>query len=1407
MTKDELFKEFKKDYDLAVSYYNNADFDSFFKFIRPQFENLGKIVVIDVGGSGLFTDIENNTKFVDTNGNIVSQQFGRSVMGSVWLDVAKNTCHSFFSSAQPSPDDTLHKNNIDGGFSSLKGLYNVSSKYSCHSKTSQDVEYVTNKAKDCVYTLRSLFDELSIYLSEDVKELFESLDNPNDSIPEASNTLPSLISRDNAYVKLDEIAGYYRKQGGLKFIAILPENLKNSNGEKLKREFLNYFFRIHWSLIVDFNSNDQDSDSMYGSNDHKKCHIIDKNSQIITDGTDITNWLFANGQGKQSPVVPSNMNFKHVLSRMIKSGTTDNYVIMAFCNPTDSNSQPEPKIIAKLLAQLEDFDDFNNRFNTVIISKDNQYLEKVKEWTNLHPLMIDDDIIGFINHIKDKGPRPMKTDGERFLIHGRSIDITDDIAQFRAAGIEFFGPPIETKANHKNDWDFYAGAKITWKELQNACDVERVGYKKVERNIEKIVNNKQLNNCQLFTLAHEPGSGGTTFARRLGYDIYCEDAEEIINCTAIEIKSCSSPKLTAEYLSNLSERIDNTWILAIVEAQNVSRPDFEKIYEKTNQAGKRVLFFYIEHCFSAIENRPKHNYYQLKDELGPEEIERFADKYKSQGLEESRLLAAKSSRSVLEVIDFPLLLRENETSDTLSQYVSAWMNKLPENLKDFCAFVGFVGKYSMSGINQNLLKPLIKKDNKVFSTLRVSYKDEFETLSKLLIEECDQDKNPLGIWRPRYNRFSEFLLQAWDNGWKNRLAEMSKQFIDYCRESGDLGSEDQSMLHSIFIVRKEIDFRGSGAAGRETFSDLIKEIDDYDSRKIFEKLIDAYPDDSVFRGHFARFLYEKAHDQKVGSKDVLFLDAYNQLSIALEHSPKDADLLHMKGMFWRRKISALKRDFEKEKDFTSTHVKETEETLFEWEKYAAFSFEESILQDPSSPYGFAAQGHLIKETIEFGKMLKQSSTFEFCQTEEQYIEYSIKLRELLNQFWAVLQNNTSYRIEQSKSIYQDLRLFLCRIVQYDETSISNYLKKYRNSYQDEIQRSLYGNLYMTAVLNRGSNPMDSYQILTDSEAKEFIKILEEQRKRGDLSSFDKLFKLHLYGKHEYSIDDAIDLLKDCIKRNESLGQTGWGLLNACFYLAVCYCAKALQKDDQDETLRREAKEYFNKAREIAPSLNKGTIYPICYYDGTISDVHCIVNKPDTASLMKGLVKETDGHKGIVSLDCGLEASFNAKNYDRLSYEKHYIEGIIGFRYEGLGLYQHRMADFEPSDFENEDELLDSNNTSNEEMYFGDNNTPKNQEEPSGPKVGDIIEVTWEPKFKEHNLGGQDNTPKTYEGTYIKKEKRIFCEKLPYYNLIIKDKIPDDLYDGADVVFELVKRPRDNNPSLPHYSPINVRLKD
>ena len=1403
----ELKNDFMRDYSSAISLYKENDLIHFNRDIRPAIENFCRLLIFDVIGEQGYHDIENNVKFIDPSGRLVPQNPGYSVESSGWIMNAKFALCSLRSYCML---DNQHKNlrkKIDSGLDQLSAQYSETSETSLHSGSEVNAERMRYQANLCVATFPALFLSLKEYISPNLFSFLSSLPRIPEVTENGVDMSSVILEKETALSALDDYTQGFKRQGGVKFIAILPENASAVLGKSL----LQVFFKIRWSLVIDFNPDDASADTLFASAPSTTTHIV-TNTIDVTDGAELLNWMFARGRQSLSVVNGTQLlrtfpsEFKQIFSQMVKAGSTDDYVIVSFCDSREAT------VLTKAFDKLEDvFDGWESaekRCRIVCLSKNPEFSEKIKSWgegIDFKPYIVPVDIKDFANHLdwKIAPTNTERADGHQ-LIRGKSFDVTDDITRYKAAGIEFFGPQM-AETTSSSIWDFYSGAEINWQELENNCDANRDLYIKVKDRIIKIIKNNR-NNVRVFTLKHRPGSGGSTMARRLAYDIYKEDEADILSCVPIQIKSSKNIKNTSDYLAKLSEDIGNACILAIVESKNVGRSDFDNLVQRLARAKKRVVFFYLEPLSARFSESKLSDVAFLDDVLNGDES-RFVAKYKAKGLTETAIEDAREERRnhSLEVIDFPLLLKEDMSSESLSNYVAEWVENLPENIKEFVGYVGFVAHYSQMGLNQNLVRTTWYDSSSSHYTLKGYDDSVMSAIYKLLIEEYSGDE-PLGIWRPRYNKFALHLVKAaWGENWQIRLPEIAKNFILYCSQSGQLGNDDQDMLHSLFIIRRDVDFRAEDVGRKNKFSLLINDLEDPErAASIFKCLVEAYPGDAVFHGHYARFLYEKASapSNNVLANDKLFLDAQEQLDIAFEISPYDADLCHMQGMLIRRQISALKKEFSGKEYKSIDYIEDTHSAMTDWVKEALEAFDKSIEFDPSSPYGYAASCQLLREAIEFGKILLQKDDFSFCEKEPQYSEYVDELGYRLDQFEQVcytFKENALAQITPSLKIYNDVRVFHRDLIGCGGGSIIRYRDLYSKATGE--MRGIYGDFLVKSILYSKTNTKDyktAYKFLKDDERKEIEKVLQQKRSEGDLRCYDSLFKLYRYGKKEYPIDSAIDLLRDCESQYQASEQKGWGYLNACYYLAVCYSALAIHGNELSSELVNNARKYFDEATNLAHIFEKSTINSFCYL-GDKKDIHCIVDKESEGMLVSGIIMSIDNNKGIMRMKCGLEASFNAKGMDKFKYQGKPIQGIIGFKYSGLGLYQFGEVDYvDSSDEEIEDIMSNS--------YVPDYSDDEDKQE-STPDVQDGIKVLGKidlSAFARKNTQKQQN--KTFLGIYNASTNKVRCSEIPY-SLEARVKKDNDLYDGADVLFEVDSEPNVNNPEKPYKFAINVRIKE
>ena len=1403
-SKQELLNEFQRDYSRAISFYKENDLIHFNRDIRPAIENFCRLLIYDIIGECGYHDIENNVKVIDETGRLVPQSPGRSVESSTWIVNAKNALGSQFAGRQNRPRN-LKEKKIKSGLDQLNAQYSEASETSLHSGSEVNEERMRYQANLCVATFPALFLSLKDCISPDLWSFLSSLPKVSSLTEDGVEMSSVILEKENALSALDDYTQGFKRQGGIKFIAILPENASSVLGKSLLR----VFFKIRWSLVIDFNPDDTSADTLFASAPATTTQIV-TNAIDVTDGSVLLNWMFAKGRKSLSVLNGTQLlrnfpsEFKQCFSQMVKAGSTDDYIIVSFCDSLDATVLT--RAFDKLEEVFDNWDSVEKRCRIVCLSKDPEFSEKIASWGEaiaFKPYMAPVDIKDFVNHLdwKMAFPNTDRADGHQ-LIRGKSFDVTDAITRYKAAGIEFFGPHM-AETTSSSYWDFYSGAEINWQELENNNDANRDLYIKVKSRIIDIVKNNK-NNVRVFTLKHRPGSGGSTMARRLAYDIYKEDEADILSCVPIQIKSSKNIRITSDYLSKLSEDIGNACILAVVESKNVGRSDFDNLVQRLASAKKRVVFFYLEPLSAKFSESNQSDVAFLDDVLKGDES-RFVAKYKAKGLTDTAINNARGERRnhSLEVIDFPLLLKEDMSSESLSNYVTEWVENLPENIKTFVGYVGFVAHYSQMGLNQNLVRATWRDSSSDHYTLKGYDDSVVSAIYKLLIEEYSGDE-PLGIWRPRYNKFADHLIKAaWGENWRIRLPEIAKRFILLCSQSGQLGNDDQDMLHSLFIIRRDVDFRAEDVGRKNKFSSLINDLEDPErAASIFKCLVEAYPDDAVFHGHYARFLYERASSPSNNAltDDKLFQDAQEQLNIAFEINPYDADLYHMQGMLIRRQISALKKEFSRKDDKSIDYVEDIHSLMTDWVKEALEAFDKSIEFDPSSPYGYAASCQLLREAIEFGKILLEKDDFSFCEKETQYSEYVDELGYRLDQFEQVcysFKENALALITPSLRIYNDVRVFHRDLIGCGGGSIIRYRDLYSKATGE--MKGIYGDFLVKSILYSKANAKDykaAYQYLKDDERKEIESVLQQKRSEGDLRCYDTLFKLYRYGKKEYPIDSAIDLLRDCESQYQASGQKGWGYLNACYYLAVCYSALAIHGNELSFELVNNARKYFDEATNLAHIFEQSTINSFCYL-GDKKDIHCIVDKESDGMLVSGIIMSIENNKGIMRMKCGLEASFNAKGMDKFKYQGKPIQGIIGFKYSGIGLYQFGDVETEVNTEEEIEEIISNSYVPD----FTDTETIEGATSPAstGLRVLGKMEL---PESRQYNACNPD---RTYSGVYDKASDSVKCQERRY-PLKVRTTKDVDLYDGADVLFEIGSEPHKKDPSKIYKFAINVRIK-
>lgn len=1080
-----------------------------------------------------------------------------------------------------------------------------------------------------------------------------------------------------------------------RYILILPERISGLEpGCEDCQELLYAVIRcLNPVLVIDFNSNTDEGVFKNIPKFHDRIKLIGEDDYVAS--SEYINWLFAIGNNddrstlgqKWLPVYRSAI--LRITRKTCELVSPTNICVFSFVSDfrllkklgrffdevEDKQPDAEYYVFSNRMDIEEDCNDFHDNHEDITLQP--FYLNFFELAHNIAATMRGYDV----DSSKETG------DCQLFF-KGKSVVIPEaEVISYREAGIELVNDRQPQEENVKDD--FYAGAEITWNDLDQHKDVDRDRWNDLLRKVEDIIN-KSNDTILSFSILHEPGAGATTLSRRLAYEIYRKNRRNELqrSCNVVVLfKNVRESDRTVNRLISLSQKIENNRLMVLYESCNISETEIDSLKRKLGSEGekRKMLFVKVRPVQHADISKPRPNGFVLNDQLSPEEFNKFAHKYKSlnMSVENQKKMMTLSARNV---IDFPLLLHEGEVSQNLQRYIDNQMDRLPEALQKTAALLSFAYYYSgQMSVNIQLFRSVFRDES---HSLLGSYKlEERNVLDKLLIRGTTQPD--INYCRPRYSKFAEFIMQnyfgrgsnslsKW-NQFPSRLRDAALLFIDSCGGYGDEG-DDGDLFLSIFVQRRDDDYRAEDDKRFiNKFSRLIQDINDPDrADEVLRHLCDTFPNNPYYNAHYGRFLFERAKDTGCEYTDELFKQAEKYVDIAIENNRENSDVYHIRGMFYSRLVGSLK-NIKDGSQGSSTLLS----LLESWTRSAEEAFGESeIRANDSAEYSYASEASLYKMAIELGKKIIGKEDYGFCE-EEPWSEYVDRLRQSLSMLGDIV-NNTESINQKAIDIYGKLLSYYSGIFGDVENREDAFYQKAFNGKLSRADKRKYGNLYYdVSVFGRMSrnrtDRRDVYRKLNESQYNRLEAVLVNNIELGDLESYDKLFELRLYGRGRKSVY-TLGQAKDFVKRwhDELDGKNGQSLLTATFYLGVISAAQAIVSENKHKTSKVfevEAKRFFQEASDIAKDLKKKTFVDYCAMGRLDDDFRCIVRTDSPGydkSIISGVFTKIKGDRsGVVRLDCGLEATLRFDDRqipDEMDVEKVRYKGTIMFRYEGLAMY-------------------------------------------------------------------------------------------------------------------------------------------
>lgn len=1061
-----------------------------------------------------------------------------------------------------------------------------------------------------------------------------------------------------------------------RFVLISPPSFNGVTKEQLR-----ILSQVNWSFVIDFNPSTKQEGGLY----HAFMPEIENNSTPLTiDDLSHTNkvsnstngcinWVYANGLATM-PSTKTRDVFEWISKRyhtLIKK-LFRSYFLQKTSRVNVVCLYDDYDYVSHIVKSFDDIEEVEKDLvDFTFLSTKAAFLSKVEELSiygfgiNAHNAELSAFLSIIADNSTDRGIPVCKTVPGRVGSNATVVDITDLYPKLISQGVEPVYIGIASGAQNNDPVPgFFKGETITWNELASDTDARREVYQELLTKVRE-----KLSTCRSskkFMLWHRPGAGGSTLARRLAYDLH--------RTYPVLLLTGYKSVATLNSIEHFSLRVSMP-VLAIVESSVTGNID--ELVKECNGLKRTVLFVIVDRETRSANTVTDRTFYCKVNDMmaSTDEKARFLSKvrqYRPAKVETLNNIVYSQS----EVIDFAMSIGEEKFSTKqIESYVLSYSELLSDNVSLFLCYVSLIYHYAQKPVSDMLFRKMFDggKGRYGLKPYLDRHPLEKKALNKLIVEGHDQEKLT-GLWRPRFSRFADVILKRMlggekENRWKDYLPQYSIDLITKLKENNQyINDEVASLLNSVFLCRGKEDPLGmeekwESAATNDKFSLILEDISflPEEQKRILKALTDAYPEESHFWGHLARYCYEKA-------------DSLSSFEEADEYATKamgdnvcnDYVILHVAGMCKRRIIEYYKRNneilpFDKLRKLTEE---------------SQYYFSRSRELKEQNIHAYVSEIQLLTIVIEYGKQMSDFKTYIGFLTHPG--------NEWFLELYGRLQNITveaHMLIGQLRTLGIDMRLRKStRYITMCEERSCEFMGDYASSLNllrekiDEADRTekpklrlMYVNTLLRSKTADGTRYTDdSWHRLTPNE----VKLVGDYLNSNIMSGGDNAFSLRLWFEYVRFTDN--DFSEEEIKSRLSLlyrnsDSEPMLRLEAAYYLYVITAVRLIcDNDGYKEDRIKEIEEYQEYCKKHSANAK------FCYeWLETLDGFRGLLDyryKTDDRPLVRleGTISSIRTHvQGYIELPCGLKAFFSPSmsNFVEGRDETTQVSFCIGFRHE------------------------------------------------------------------------------------------------------------------------------------------------
>ena len=286
---------------------------------------------------------------------------------------------------------------------------------------------------------------------------------------------------------------------------------------------------------------------------------------------------------------------------------------------------------------------------------------------------------------------------------------------------------------------FMSGNEISFASLYDNHDAKREIEKGIQIHVQRVLDNG-LTRSMMVVIKHLPGTGGTTIARRVMWDLH-----KAYPCAFVDLRSQMNFEEDSSYARKLADRIaaleEICQTSPVILVDGKQSGSIESIANKTlrilGNLGKRALLLCCQHGSKTSTKEPQelscvHSvfYVDAKLEDSVADLNEFDSKYK-EFIERS--LAEKPGSGPCRVFHFPLLAMMQEFRPKLKKIVEDTWDEMENLQQQIAIVVAFLQKYANQPTPALLLYDAFKSYIRLECGKTVTYSDIKHLFSEHLL--------------------------------------------------------------------------------------------------------------------------------------------------------------------------------------------------------------------------------------------------------------------------------------------------------------------------------------------------------------------------------------------------------------------------------------------------------------------------------------------------------------------------------------------------------------------------------------------------------------------------------------------------------------------------------------------------